>query len=222
MLQRHNRVNLVLNEVFIDDSLLEGYTPENPEETPLLFQTGYLTVKDISVNDKGKPYYTLGVPNYEVNDAFLTHLLLVYGNYPMQTMDNLRKEIETRLCNCDEQGFANCLETLVATVPFELKMNCEAHYHALLLIWLRFMGCEVHSEVSNNSGRADAVWKQPGFTVIAELKYDKDKNCETLLNEAMQQIYKRRYFNLMLGRILLLGVAFAGTNIGCKMEIIER
>jgi hypothetical protein len=174
-----------------------------------------LTVKNISVNDEREPYYTLGVPNHEVNKAFLTHLLLVYGNYPMQTMDNLRKEIETRLRNCDEQGFANCLETLVATVPYELKMNCEANYHALLLIWLRFMGCEVHSEVSN-SGRADALWKQPGFTVIAELKYDKDNNCETLLNKAMSQIYKRRYFNLILGRILLLGVAFAGTDIACK------
>jgi hypothetical protein len=101
-------------------------------------------------------------------------------------------------------------------------MNCEAHYHALLLIWLRFMGCEVHSEVSNNSGRADAVWKQPGLTVIAELKYDKNKTCETLLNEAMSQIYKRRYFNMALGQILLLGVACAGTKIACKMEVMKR
>jgi hypothetical protein len=223
LLQRYRSTSLMLGETTVENrTLSDGFTPENPEETPLLFQTGYLTVKDIHFNDEGEPYYTLGVPNYEVNRVFLTQLLLVYGNYPTKELDNLRKDIETRLRNCDEQGFANCLETLVATVPYELKMNCEAHYHALLLIWLRFMGCEVHSEVSNNFGRADALWKQPDFTVIAELKYDNDKNCETLLNAAMSQIYKRQYFNLILGRILLLGVAFSGTDIACKMEVMER
>ncbi|MDR1169755.1 MAG: ATP-binding protein [Prevotellaceae bacterium] len=222
MLQRRNRTNIVLDEISVDDSLLDGYTPENPEEIPLLFQTGYLTVKEIGNGENGETYYKLGIPNYEVNRALLMQLLLVYGKYPMQELDKLRNAIETRLRNCDEEGFANCLETLVATVPNELKMNCEAHYHALVLVWLRFMGCEVHSEVSNNTGRADAVWKQPGFTVIAELKYHKSKDKETLLNEAMMQIRERRYFNLALGRILLLGIAFSGTEIACKMEVMER
>jgi hypothetical protein len=38
---------------------------------------------------------------------------------------------------------------VVATVPNELKMNCEARYHALVLIWLRFLGFDVHPEVSS-------------------------------------------------------------------------
>jgi hypothetical protein len=101
-------------------------------------------------------------------------------------------------------------------------MNCEAHYHALIMIWLRFMGFEVHAEVSTNLGRADAVWKQPALTVIAELKYHKTKNTKALLVEAMNQIHERRYFNQTLGRILLLGIAFSGTEIACKMEVIER
>jgi hypothetical protein len=79
MLRRYRRTNLMLEETTVERrTLSNGYTPENPEETPLLFQTGYLTVKNISINNHGKPYYTLGVPNYEVNDAFLTQLLLVY------------------------------------------------------------------------------------------------------------------------------------------------
>jgi energy-coupling factor transporter ATP-binding protein EcfA2 len=222
MLQRRNKTNLVLDNISIDDSSLDGYIPEKPEEIPLLFQTGYLTVKGIGNSNDGETYYTLGVPNYEVNEALLRQLLLVYGQYPAQDVNSLRNEIETRLRNCDEQGFADCLETLVASVPNELKMNCEAHYHALVLIWLRFLGFEVHPEVSNNLGRADAVWKQPDLTVIAELKYHKKKDRASLLAEAMKQIRERRYFNQTLGRILLLGIAFAGTEIACKMEVIER
>jgi hypothetical protein len=140
----------------------------------------------------------------------------------MQDMDKLRNTIVNRLRDCDEQGFADCLETLVATVPNELKMNCEAHYHALLLVWLRFLGFEVHAEVSTNFGRSDAVWKQQGLTVIAELKYHKTKDKETLLDEAMTQIHECRYYNQTLGRILLLGIAFSGTEIGCRMEVMER
>jgi hypothetical protein len=222
MLQRHNQTSLVLDEITVDIGLLDGYTPENPEEIPLLFQTGYLTVKDIRVDDEGITSFRLGIPNYEVNKALLTQLLLVYGKYPMQNVDRLRETIAACLRNGNEQGFADCLETLLSTVPNELKMNCEAHYHALVLIWLRFLGFEVHPEVSTNFGRADAVWKQPGLTVIAELKYHKAKDSETLLREAMEQIHERRYYNQALGRILLLGIAFSGTETGCIMETMER
>lgn len=222
ILQRRNRTSLVLDDSDVAINLLEGYTPENLEEIPLLFQTGYLTVKGIRVEDDGDTYYKLGIPNHEVNKALLTQLLLVYGQYPMQDVDRLRNTVAACLHNCDEQGFVDCLETLVATVPNELKMNCEAHYHALLLVWLRFLGFEVHAEVSTQFGRADAVWKQPDLTVIAELKYHKTKDTETLLNAAMEQIHKRRYYNRTLGRILLLSIAFSGTEIGCRMEVMER
>jgi hypothetical protein len=222
MLQRHSRTELVLDDITIDRGTLNGYVPESPEEIPLLFQTGYLTVKGIQVNDDGRTYYRLGVPNFEVNEALLKQLLFVYGRYHMQDVDKLRNTVVACLRNCDEQGFSECLETLLSTVPNELKMNCEAHYHALLLVWLRFLGFEVHAEVSTNFGRADAVWKQPDLTVVAELKYHKKKDRETLLREAMEQIHNRRYYNQALGRVLLLGIAFSGTETGCTMEVMER
>jgi hypothetical protein len=221
IMQRKNKTGLILEEVNINSSLLDGYTPEAPQEIPLLFQTGYLTVKQMETSEKGT-MYTLGVPNKEVNEALLTRLLLVYGKYSTEDVDKLRNTIMQRLLDCDEAGFADCLETVVATVPNELKLNCEAHYHALLLIWLRFMGFEVHAEVSTNRGRSDAVWKQPGLTVIAELKYSKKEDVETLLDKAMTQICEKKYFNQTLGRILLLGIALSGEEIKCRMVIVER
>ncbi|MDR1860949.1 MAG: PD-(D/E)XK nuclease domain-containing protein, partial [Bacteroidales bacterium] len=89
-------------------------------------------------------------------------------------------------------------------------------------------GFEVHSEVSNNYGRADAVWLHKGLTVIAELKYSTEATCETLLDEAMKQIHTRQYYNQHLGKILLLGIAFSSVpdgkhiDICCRMETIER
>ena len=57
MLQRRNKTNLVLDNISIDDSSPDGYIPEKPEEIPLLY--------------------------YEVNEALLRQLLLVYGQYPI-------------------------------------------------------------------------------------------------------------------------------------------
>jgi hypothetical protein len=221
ILKQRERTGIVLEQISIDDSLLDGYDPETLDEIPLFFQTGYLTVKSAEFTENGTRY-TLDIPNKEVRDALLQRLLLAYGNYPPEQVGKLRKTVEQRLRSCDEQGFANCLEAVVTTVPNELKMNCEAHYHALVLIWLRFLGFDVHSEVSNNLGRADAIWEQPDMTVVAELKYHKGKDTKSLLDAAMKQIHERRYFNRALGRVLLLGVAFSGTTIECRMEVLNR
>jgi hypothetical protein len=73
--------------------------------------------------------------------------------------------------------------------------------------------------VSGNFGRADAVWKQPGLTVVAELKYSKKEDAGTLLDRAMKQIHEKKYYSPYTGKILLLGIAFSGTEIRCRMEV---
>ncbi|MDR3187613.1 MAG: PD-(D/E)XK nuclease domain-containing protein, partial [Prevotellaceae bacterium] len=79
----------------------------------------------------------------------------------------------------------------------------------------------IQGEVSNNLGRADAVWRQPDLTVVAEVKYHKKAKIGTLLNEAMKQIHEKRYYNQHLGKIVLLAVAFSGKNAGCRMETMN-
>jgi hypothetical protein len=222
ILQRRERTSVVLEAITVDGNLLRrGYDPQTLSEIPLLFQTGYLTVKHREFAD-GIAQYTLGVPNMEVNKALLTNLLLVYGKYPAQDVDGLRKEMEQRLREGDESGLANCLEAMIATVPYELQSGCERYYHTIMLIWMRLLGFKIQGEKPNNRGRADAVWEQPGLTVVAELKYHAEKKIETLLNEAMAQIHDRRYYNRYLGKVILLGIAFSEKEVGCRMEEMER
>jgi Holliday junction resolvase-like predicted endonuclease len=91
-----------------------------------------------------------------------------------------------------------------------------------MLIWMRLLGFKIYGEVSNNLGRADIVWEQGNITVVAEIKYHKKTKIDALLNEAMDQIYEKRYYSRYLGKILLLGIAFSGKNVGCRMEIINN
>jgi hypothetical protein len=222
ILRHREQTGLLLEPVTVDGGLLTGgYDPHALNEIPLLFQTGYLTIKKRESSSEGTQY-TLDVPNMEVNRALMKKLLLVYGNYPDMYVDNLRKEMEQRLREGDEQGLANCLEAMIATVPYELHSGCEHYYHTIMLIWMRLLGFRIQGEKPNNRGIADAVWEQPGLTVVAELKYHADKKIETLLNEAMTQIHGRRYYNQYIGKVILLGVAFSGKDVGCRMEEVKR
>jgi hypothetical protein len=221
IIQRRNRTNTILEPFVVSDNIFKGYNPSDIEETPLLFQTGYLTIKQKELI-AGIPRYTLGVPNSEVNKAFLTCLLEAYGKYPIEQVDNLRMTMEQQIIDCNETGFANSLEVMIASVPYELHRTDEAYYHTMMLIWMRLLGFEIHGETPNNRGRSDAVWEQPGVTVIAEIKYHAQKKITTLLREAVKQIHEQRYYNKYTGRIILLGIAFSGKNVGCKMEELIR
>jgi hypothetical protein len=110
---------------------------------------------------------------------------------------------------------------MVATVPYELHITKEAYYHSLMLIWMRLLGFIIHGETSNNLGRADAVWEQPGLTVVAEIKYHAKKRINALLNKALAQIHERRYYNRYTGKVILLGIAFSGKDVGCRIEELK-
>jgi integrase len=113
------------------------------------------------------------------------------------------------------------LEAMIATVPSKLHISHEHYYHSLMLIWMRLLGFRIRAEEPNNLGYSDAVWEQPGLTVVAEVKYDAKKKIDPLLGEALNQIHERRYYNKYSGKILLLGIAFSGKQTGCRMEVLN-
>jgi hypothetical protein len=127
-----------------------------------------------------------------------------------------------QIINFDEVGFAHSLELMVATIPYDLHVPNERYYDSLVLSWLRILGFRVRGEEHNDIGRSDAVWEQPNLTVIAEIKYHAKTRLDTLLKAAMKQIHEKRYYNKYLGKILLLGIAFSGKKIGCRMEELIR
>jgi hypothetical protein len=220
MIQRRDHANAILEPIVVNSNLFRGYDPTNIGEVTLLFQTGYLTIKQIKLIDE-RNQYTLGVPNSEVNESFLTCLLQAYGKYPDEQVDELRRTMQQQIIDCDGSGFARSLEAMIATVPYEIHIPCEHYYHSLMLIWMRLLGFEIHGENHNNLGSSDAVWEQPNLTVVAEIKYHATRKIDTLLNEAMKQIRDQRYYNKYLGKVIILGVAFSGKQTGCRMEELE-
>jgi Holliday junction resolvase-like predicted endonuclease len=222
LLKERNDVESFLLPVQTDESFLSGYDPERLETLPLLFQTGYLTIKEITMENEGA-IYQLEPPNLEVRKAFINHLFKSYAEVPMEAMKRLQDNMCRQIKTCDSEGLERSLRAMIARVPYQLHVENEKYYHSLLLVWLYFLGFKVQGEVSTNIGRIDAVWKLSEMIVVAEVKYSADKNLDKLLDEATQQIHDRKYYEAYLTetkKIILLSVAFAGKEIGCRMETI--
>jgi hypothetical protein len=217
IVKRSHRPETLFDTQIVDINLLKnGYDPNAPETIPLMFQTGYLTVKEIKTVGE-KTQYILETPNVEVSEATIEYLLRTFSTYPIGEFVKLRETIHQQILISDSDGLTASLKALFA-VPYQIKGGKEENYHVLFQICLRALGFKVQSEVSTEFGRADAILELPEMTVITEIKYSSSKNTETLLAEAKKQILEKRYAEAYTGRIMLLCAAFTDEEVKCRLE----
>ena len=181
-----------------------------------------MTIKSIAKSRFGQQLqYTLGIPNEEVRQSLMNHLVRSYAGCPVSDTTELRDYILQQLFDGDVSAFQRNMQAMFARIPYQLHIPCDAYYHSLLLLWLNMLGFEALGEVPTNIGRIDAVWTWKDRVVIAEIKHSEKDTLETLLKEAFDQIHDRRYYEGYTGnnrRIALLAIAVAGREIECRME----
>jgi hypothetical protein len=219
LLKSRNQLEPILGTIDVDSSIFDSYDPLNINEIPLLFQTGYLTVKKKELIE-GRPQYTLGIPNSEVKESLLKYLLSAYSNYPVGQEHALKQRMQQQLLANDATGLERSIREMLAYIPYPLHIGREAYYHSLLLLWLKLLGFDITGEITTNIGRIDAVWKFSGHTIIAEIKYQpQEEKIAVLLNNAIKQIREKRYAERFDDgqKVSLLAVVFAGKEIGCRI-----
>jgi hypothetical protein len=218
---KNSDLESLLEELKTDKKFFDGYDPAFIEDIPLLFQAGCLTVKHKTTVFDQCSEYTLGIPNTEVHNAMYGHLL---GGRVCQSDVNtfdLKRRILIALQNHNTDELEKCLKEMIACIPYQIIPDSEAWYHSTMLFWLKLLGFELIGEVPTNIGRMDAVWFCPNHTIVVEVKYSaKTEHIDQLAANAIAQIREKRYYERFVGhqQISLLGVAFAGKEIGCKME----
>jgi hypothetical protein len=223
-LKIQNDIELVTEPVLADSEIFDSFDPSHIENIPLLFQTGYLTVK-IKKLMHGIPQYMLGVPNMEVRDSLMKYIVSAYSNVPLSQLAVLTRKMSEQLAVLDADGFARSVRTMLENIPYIIQIGSEKYYHSLFLSWMNVLGFKTHGEIMTGSGRIDAVLEQPDTIVVSELKYHSKTKTSTLLRHAMKQIHDKKYYEKYLGtgkKIILLGLAFSGKEVGCKMDSIEN
>ncbi|GAP72924.1 ATP-binding protein [Candidatus Symbiothrix dinenymphae] len=233
-LKKHGLAKTVLEPIVAGPTAFNSYDPDELEDIPLLFQTGYLTIKNKQRVGRSSQY-TLEVPNMEVKESLMEYLLSAYTNYPLSKMSALGQQMLQQILDFDAKGFTNNMRIMLADVPYTLlpskaqdeaeaeaeNLASEAFYHNIFQMWMTMLGFNIQSERMTNRGRIDAVLQQDGVAIVVELKYHATTELETLLNQAIAQIREKRYYEPFLDRkIILLGIAFSGKDVGCRIEQI--
>jgi len=193
---------LALKNFEIVKSMLDTFDIERLELEPLLFQTGYLTVKKI-VQTRGAPRYVLDIPNHEVQEAFSQQVVAALTGSGEVKASKARMEIGDALEAGELQVVLERLRSLFASIPYQLHIAEEAYYHSIFFAVMAMLGFDVYAEVSTSRGRIDAVLELSDMVYIMEFKYaqcqkdasveQKQKLFDATLKEAMGQIEEKGY-----------------------------
>lgn len=172
----------------VGELAFSAYELENLAIVPLLYQTGYLTIKGY---DPVQRLYELGYPNREVEDAFLTYILGFFSKvepglneaYLWQMVDALRAG------NLEE--FFAVLQLFFAHIPYTLQVKREKYYQTIFYLIFTLMGLRTQAEVVTNRGRIDAVVEVATAIYIFEFKLN--GSAEAALDQIKTTAYYERY-----------------------------
>ena len=178
-----------ISRVEADESEFDAPTENMPTIMPLLYQSGYITIKDY---DKEFNYYTLDVPNKEVKVGLTKALIPSYVTPNTLATTNTARRIAQSLAKQDMEGALQLLKTYLGTVPYCNDTHYEGHYQQVLyIIFSLLTDYLVDVEVHTPHGRVDIVMLSRTNLYIIEVKMNKDAQT------AMQQIdlkdYRQRF-----------------------------
>ncbi|MBQ7691531.1 MAG: ATP-binding protein [Muribaculaceae bacterium] len=159
-------------------------TEQVDDPIPVLYQSGYLTIKDY---DPDSELYTLGIPNREVRIG-LGDSLVKYVKARPGSNDYLRKVyFQLRRGTATLADFMAKLKDFYSAIPYDVANDNERHYQAILYAVLASFGTDVRVEERTAAGRADLVLLMPQEIYVMELKYGHT------VQEAMEQLRARDY-----------------------------
>jgi len=163
-----------LEGLVVGQELLGSFRIEDLEPETLLFQAGYLTIKDVSSDSVRGTRYTLGFPNREVRQAFSALMLAFLTSGPADARGRL-----DRLYDIMDAGDTGALRALVhsffASIPNDwYRKNriseFEGYYASVVYAYFASVGYEVIPEDVTNRGRIDLTVKTQTGIWIFEFK----------------------------------------------------
>ena len=171
-------------------SAFDAPTEKMKTITPLLYQSGYVTIKDY---DSDIEIYTLDIPNKEIRVGLFENLLPNYvdgiyaerGGVAVARMSGL---IRRR----DMDGALHLLQDYLGTVPYCNVTNYEGHYQQMLyIIFTLLTAFVVDVEVQTPKGRVDMVLQTKTDLYLVELKLN--RSAQAAMGQINLKNYRRRF-----------------------------
>ena len=196
----YNLDNIAKNDVAVET--LTGANYVSPAPITLMYQAGYLTIKDY---DQRFNTYNLDYPNEEVKSGFLNSLSHLYA--PALAGGELSvyqfiRDIEKG----DTKAFMDRLTSFFAGNSYMIQGDLELYFQNVMSIMLKMMGLYVKTEYQTSNGRIDIVFDTDKYIYIIELK--RDESAEVALKQIEEKGYDKPF--LASGKqIIKLGINFS-------------
>ena len=172
--------------------------------TALLYQSGYITIKDYDAMFQS---YLLDIPNNEVRIGLMKSLIPYYVTQDSRLATSTVVNMVRALYKDDMDGMLRCLQEFLLTVPYCDNTDYEGHYQQALYIIFSLLGIYTDIEVRTPRGRVDMVMRTPTTLYIIELKLNRSAEA------AMKQIDLKDYpsrFALCGLPVVKVGINFDG------------
>jgi hypothetical protein len=170
----------------VNNTILDKYDLDNLTLIPLLFQSGYLTVKS---SDPMTGDLVLDYPNKEVRESMYQFLIDDLSRNQQRTHTGMTiNELKNAFVSRDLEQVQSIINALLADLPSETYLKqTEGLYHGLIHLIFKYLGVFVDSEVHSSQGRADAIVQTLTDVYVFEFKFNKTAQA------GIDQINKKNY-----------------------------
>ena len=200
----------------MDSQVLNSIDSESTNPIPVIYQSGYLTIKGY---DEKFGMYRLGFPNREVEEGFVRFLLPFYANVnKVESPFEIQKFVR-EVRSGDYDSFFRRLQSFFADTTYEVIREQELHYENVLFIVFKLIGFYTQVKYHTSKGRIDLVLQTDKFIYVIEFKLD------GTAEEALQQIHDKHYalpFASDGRKLFKIGVNFSAETRNIEKWIVEE
>jgi hypothetical protein len=204
-------------ETWHDEKIFAAYELDKLDITGLLWQTGYLTIKDTLLDDTGLKY-RLDFPDREVHQTFMSRLLEMYSGDRFKEGLVLISNFRQAIRQDDLDGFMKMFQAFLASIDYKLHLKAEKYYQTIFFVFFKLLGATIEAESRTNLGCVDAYIRTAKTIYIFEFKLNKTPK------KAVEQIIDRLYYEkfCLCGlpiRLIGANFSFSKRNITAWKEL---
>ncbi len=213
-----------LEQITAGEELLNSFDVDQIYVETLLFQTGYLTIKE-RIQKGSIIKYRLTYPNLEVKYS-LTNYILNYFVQDIQTKETNRDKVYDLLEANAIDELKEVFHAFFASIPHDwYRKNelsgYEGYYASIFYCYFTALGLDVRAEDVTNHGQIDMT------VVFADRAYIFEFKVVELTPEgkALKQLKKKRYHEKYMNKakeIYLIGVEFSKKTRNIVGYEVER
>ncbi|MFP4332930.1 MAG: ATP-binding protein [Campylobacterales bacterium] len=194
-----------LSNLEAGESLINSFDIEDLDLEAILFQAGYLSIKEKTTDMFNMPLYKLDFPNFETKHSFNN---LFIEKIAHSERHKSQSGIYKSLLSNNLESLKTNLISLYASISYHnFTKNqldkYEGFYASVLYAYFASLGVEIIPEDITNKGRIDMTIKMGSAIYIFEFKVDKG----SALSQIKERNYQEKYLNSDIP-IYLIGIEF--------------